>query len=390
MENKRVVIGLTGSFGSGCSTVAGHLQKDGFQSISISSILENISKEGGRDVSNLPRKERRTILQDLGNELRKKDRGFLIKEALKNDNSDKDIVINSIKNPGEIEELKKISNSYIIAIDTSFAMRVKRILKKEYDNDLGQFERDNSREGNEDIEHGQKLQKCLYSADVVIKNDEHIDNAQKTQEFIKGLMTYVRLMKEPGYRPPTDIELWMNNAYSISVQSVCIKRRVGAVIVKGDYVVATGKNNPPAQGTCKDIYGGECYRDILKKDVKFCPVCRNELNEDFSCKERECKYNENNLLKLFDRCRSLHAEESAILQAAVLGGVSLKNSVIYTTTFPCKLCANKIVAVGIAEVIYVEAYPDQDSMDFLRNSGIRLVKFEGVKATSFHKLFNRA
>lgn len=391
MGEKNIIIGLTGSFGSGCSAVANYLQQKGFLLISISSILEKIAVKEGHDFSRLLRKERRTKLQDLGNELRKKDSGILIREGLKNVDLNKDIVINSIKNPGEIEELKKIPNSYVIAIDTSFDVRVKRILKKEYDDDLGQFKKDNLREGDEGIEYGQKLQKCVDLSDVIIKNDEQINNAQETNEFVNGLMGYVRLMKEPGYRPPTEIELWMNNAYSISLQSSCIKRKVGAVIIKKGYVVAAGNNNPPSEEkTCKEVYDDKCYRDILKNDIRFCPICGKGLNKDFSCKDIDCKYNENELLKLFDKCRSLHAEESAILQAASLGGTSLEGSLIYTTTFPCRLCANKIIAVGIKEVVYVEAYPDQDSVDFLNKSKVRLTKFEGVKAASFYKLFSKA
>ena len=107
MGGKNIIIGLTGSFGSGCSVVANHLEQKGFQFISISSILEKIAAKKGHDFSKLLRKERRTKLQDLGNELRKKDSGILIKEGLKGTDLDKDIVINSIKNPGEIEELKK-------------------------------------------------------------------------------------------------------------------------------------------------------------------------------------------------------------------------------------------------------------------------------------------
>ena len=195
MGGKNIIIGLTGSFGSGCSVVANHLEQKGFQFISISSILEKIAAKKGHDFSKLLRKERRTKLQDLGNELRKKDSGILIKEGLKGTDLDKDIVINSIKNPGEIEELKKIPNSYVIAIDTSFDVRVKRILKKEYDDDLGQFKKDNLREGDEGIEYGQKLQKCVDLSDIIIKNDEQINNAQETSELRYNRMLWIGGLK---------------------------------------------------------------------------------------------------------------------------------------------------------------------------------------------------
>ncbi len=385
---EKVIIGLTGSFGSGCSYVADLLKKQGFKPIPLSNILKNVAKERGIDVNKLSPKEKRSILQDIGNEKRKKDHGTLIKESLKDEKFDTDIVINSIKNPGEIEELKKIPNSYIIAIDASFDVRVKRILKSEYEDDLARFKKDNIRESDEGIDNGQKLQKCVDLADILIKNDDNINTEQKSKDFVDDIMSYVRLIKEPGYRIPTDIELWMNNAYSISRKSKCSQRQVGAVIVKKGYAVATGNNDvPPGEESCKDTYG-KCYRDILKKDISICPVCGKKLDDDFSCKDAACKYNSNKLLKLLDKCRSLHAEENAILQAASLGGVSLEDGVIYSTTFPCKLCANKIVRVGICEVVYVEAYPDQDSMDFLK-SRVIVTKFQGVKASAFHKLFSK-
>ena len=93
-------------------------------------------------------------------------------------------------------------------------------------------------------------------------------------------------------------------------------------------------------------------------------------------------------MKLLDKCRSLHAEENAILQASKLGGIGLQGGRLFTTTFPCSLCANKIVNVGIEEVVYVESYPDRDSYNFLqRHSKIILTKFEGVKAAGFYHLF---
>lgn len=387
---ERIIIGLTGSFGSGCTKVSEILERRGFQRISVSQFLVNEANKRGINVDSLPRQERRKILQDIGNQLRENDAGFLIKEAIKLANLDKNVVIESIKNPDEVKELKKVPNSYVIALDTSFEKRKNRILRKEYDGDSKLFERDDKREKDEGIKYGQKLQECVDLADILINNDKDRSTPQEDQDFEKRIIAdFIQLLQSPGNRIPTDLELWMNNAYSISLQSECLKRQVGAVIVKNGYEIATGKNNvAPDEKPCKEIYLGKCYRDNLRDYMRYCPVCSKKLNEDFNCIDENCGYNKENLNKLLDKCRSLHAEENAILQACYLGGVPLEGSVLYTTTFPCSLCANKIVAVGIKEVIYVEAYPDKDSVEFFkRHPKITLTKFEGIKSNSFYYLF---
>lgn len=390
MEEK-IIIGLTGSFGSGCTSVAKILHKLGFQTISISSLLKKEAERQGIDLSKLPRKEVRKVLQDIGNKKREQNLGILIQEALKSPNFSKDIVIESIKNPGEIKALKQYPNSYIVALDTDFDIRIGRILDKEYDGDKKQFEKDDLRERDEyGKDYGQKIQKCVDLADVVINNNKERTTPEERKDFEEIIMKwFIKLMKKPGSRSPTDIELWMNNAYSISLQSECIQRQVGAVIIKEGFVIASGKNHvPPGEKTCKTVYDGKCYRDELRKNIKYCSVCKSDLDEDFNCKTPNCEYNERSLGKLLDKCRSLHAEENAILQISRLGGISLKDSIIVTTTFPCNLCAHNIASVGIKEVIYVEAYPDLEAINFFKkHPEIKLTKFEGVKASAFHKLF---
>jgi deoxycytidylate deaminase len=88
-------------------------------------------------------------------------------------------------------------------------------------------------------------------------------------------------------------------------------------------------------------------------------------------------------------CTALHAEEMAILNAS---GRNLKGCLMYTTTFPCFTCAQKIVNVGIGKVVYVESYPDLHSVqlfDKLKDTEQRVTttKFEGIKARAYDRLF---
>ncbi len=395
-KENRIIIGLTGSFGSGCSNIAAILQERAFKVISLSSFLNAEVLKRNIPLNSLLKQDKRRVLQDIGNEIRKSDNGALIKMCLPQIVAEQEtnFVIESLKNPGEIKELKRIPNSYIIAIDTSFDVRRNRILKTEYDNNLNQFEKDDIRERDEGIDNGQRVQECVDLADILINNDKE-NNTPKEKELFKvdTVNKYIDLILDPGSRYPTDMELWMNNAYSISLKSPCIKRQVGAVLVKEGCLISGGFNNVPAgEEPCEDEFDGQCYRDIIRSKIKYCSICKAELDKDFDCTKVGCEYNKTKINKLLDKCRSLHAEENAILQAAKLGGLSLKDATLYTTTYPCKLCANKIIAVGIREVIYIESYPDPQSVVFFKKhqAQVNITKFQGVKVAAFYSLYKES
>jgi deoxycytidylate deaminase len=179
---------------------------------------------------------------------------------------------------------------------------------------------------------------------------------------------------------------------------------VGAVIVLQEiengpyYVVATGYNHvSPGSKECTEEYG-ECYRDKKKKEVlaslKFCPGCGAQLQES-RCEDPGCPYStaQGDMLdrlmpgRGLDLCRALHAEESAVLQTSLLGGPSPQDGIMFTTTFPCPLCAKMIVETGIREVAYIEAYPMRESVTMLHSANVELTRFEGVKAQAFVRLF---
>lgn len=93
--------------------------------------------------------------------------------------------------------------------------------------------------------------------------------------------------------------------------------------------------------------------------------------------------------KRLEYCRALHAEENAILQTAILGN-GIENATMYTTTFPCELCAKKIYQSKIKKVVFTEPYPASISEDVFFQDGshsIELVQFEGVKSYSYYKLY---
>ncbi|MDP2637924.1 MAG: dephospho-CoA kinase [Candidatus Levybacteria bacterium] len=125
LKQKPLIIGITGAFGSGKSTASDFFVSHGFKKIILSSLLdEEAGKRGYKKVT-------RKILQDLGNEWRERyGAGILIKKAF--DNAEKDmgrVVIDGIRNIGEIKELKKRGNLFLVAILSNRKVRFDRLKK---------------------------------------------------------------------------------------------------------------------------------------------------------------------------------------------------------------------------------------------------------------------
>ena len=91
--------------------------------------------------------------------------------------------------------------------------------------------------------------------------------------------------------------------------------------------------------------------------------------------------------KILDYCRALHAEENAILNVTRTGSSSeLKEATLYTSTYPCNLCANKITQVGIKKVVYFEPYPMKEAKDILSDGNVKQEPFEGVTFNAYFRL----
>ncbi len=144
-------------------------------------------------------------------------------------------------------------------------------------------------------------------------------------------------------RPSWD-EYFMRLAYLVSTRATCTRRKVGAVIVKERRVLATGYNGPPKSLAHCDVTG--CIREELS-------VPSGERHE---------------------LCRGLHAEQNAIIQAAV-HGVSIKGATIYVTNHPCVVCAKMIINAEMKEIVYAEGYPDDLAKLMLIESGIRVRQY---------------
>ena len=135
----------------------------------------------------------------------------------------------------------------------------------------------------------------------------------------------------------------MDIAVMVATRSTCLRRQVGAVIVRDKRILATGYNGAPAGlRHCGEI---GCVRERLK-------VASGERHE---------------------LCRAIHAEQNAIIQAAS-SGVSLKDAVMYTTHHPCVLGSKIIINAGIRRVMYSQGYPDELSRQILKEAKLAVEK----------------
>ena len=144
-------------------------------------------------------------------------------------------------------------------------------------------------------------------------------------------------------RPSWD-EYFMDITRLVARRSTCMRRQVGAVMVKEKNILATGYNGTPSGITHCDLTG--CLRDQLN-------VPSGERHE---------------------LCRGLHAEQNAIIQAA-RHGVNIADSILYCTNSPCIICTKMLINAGIRKVIYLEGYADKLSMEMLAEAGIETISF---------------
>jgi len=143
-------------------------------------------------------------------------------------------------------------------------------------------------------------------------------------------------------RPSWD-EYFLKITADVAGRAICVKRKVGAIIVKDKHILSTGYNGAPkgfahcTEATC------------IRKQMKVPSGQRHEL------------------------CRGLHAEQNAIIQAAVYG-VGIRGATLYCTYQPCVICVKMMINAGIKRLVYTGGYPDELAADMLKESSMEVVK----------------
>lgn len=138
-------------------------------------------------------------------------------------------------------------------------------------------------------------------------------------------------------------EYFMRFAELAATRTTCLRRSVGAVIVKNKHILATGYNGAPKKVPhCKDL--GGCLREKLN-------VPSGERHE---------------------LCRALHAEQNAIIQCA-MSGQNIEGATIYITHQPCIICSKMIINAGIKRIVVREGYPDNLAKQILSEAGLPII-----------------
>ncbi len=144
---------------------------------------------------------------------------------------------------------------------------------------------------------------------------------------------------------PTWDQYFIDITHLVATRSTCLRRQVGALLVKDRNILATGYNGTPSGIRHCEETG--CLREQLK-------VPSGERHE---------------------LCRGLHAEQNAIIQAA-RHGININGSTLYCTTMPCIICTKMLINAGILRIVYDEGYADELAREMVAEAGIEVVRFD--------------
>ncbi len=331
-----MIIGLTGKNCAGKGEVAKLLQTLGFQYFSLSDILRDEMKRAGLAIT-------RDNLISFANKTRSNNgAGYLADRVLLLLDPEKHYVIDSIRNPFEVNVLRRRRNFTLLCVDADSKLRFERMRTRARENDPTTYEeflRVEAAEAGSKDPSTQQLNQVADMADAVVQNDADMTELhEKVREVLRSVAAEV-------VRPDWN-EYFMDIAKAVAARSNCLKRKVAAVIVKDRRIVSTGYNGTP--------------RGIKNCNEGGCPRC-SSLGESG---------------KNLDLCICSHAEENAIVQAAY-HGVSIRGSTVYSTFSPCLLCTKMIINAGIAEVVYQSAYPlESTAMSLLEEAGIAVLPMD--------------
>ncbi|MDD3235264.1 MAG: cytidine/deoxycytidylate deaminase family protein [Candidatus Cloacimonetes bacterium] len=143
---------------------------------------------------------------------------------------------------------------------------------------------------------------------------------------------------------PSWQQYFMEMAYLASKRSTCLRRAVGAVLVRDNQIISTGYNgSPKGVPHCAEV-------GCLREQLKVPSGQKHEL------------------------CRGVHAEQNAIIQAAI-NGSSTRGASLYCTHQPCSICARLIINAEIKMVFVSETYPDALGEQLFKEAGVQLIQF---------------
>lgn len=281
-------------------------------------------------------------------------------------------LVHQFKRPEEIDLLRAVYGEIFFQVSV-YSMRSSRVdyLSRKFSEDAGEASHTSFRASAEKLidtdenqakeTYGQRVGKIFHDADFILNHD-----IQKPT-LSTQLNRFLELLFSSNVITPTKIEYGMFAAKSAALRTSDLSRQVGAAVFSGrGEVIALGSNEVPKAGggtywPDDDFDDREFRRGLDSNDKRKSEILEDivkKLGQSWDGLTDEQKENllDSSFMDALEYGRIVHAEMSAISDAARLRG-ALRDAVLYTTTFPCHMCAKHIVSSGIAQVVYLEPYP---------------------------------
>ena len=326
-----VRLGVAGLNGAGKTEVVHFFERRSFHAVSLSDVIREDLARDEIDPTREHMIERGRVLRERYGP------GVLADRVVPRLPADRHQVVDSIRHPAEVEALRAGGAFALLWIDAPARVRYERVASRGRAGDLvsfEQFQELEARELSSDESSGQQLLAVGELADEIVPNRGDL---AELEAQLKQL-----LQRRLSFRDrPTWDEYFMSIARVVATRSNCIKRMVGALIVKDRRIISTGYNGTP--------------RGVRNCNEGGCPRCAGGAEAGTDLAE----------------CLCSHAEENAITQSAY-HGVNVREAAIYTTLCPCLICTKMIINAGIREVLYAAPFPHEDAaLVLFREAGVK-------------------
>lgn len=421
-RTQELVIAMVAPLASGASTVANLIKtkiesdyKYNTEIIKISDLINKRAISVNESPVNEDDPGRVEKLQELGNKIREKHTNDVLSvfaiDHINNKRDDVDTgndrrfctIIDSLKNPEEVSILREVYGDIFWLVGV-FAPEVTRISRLEQSGSNSSYmAKIKDADYDEGLQFGQSVRKTMAHADVFFRNDcENIDKISNSVDRFLSLIFGI------GVQTPTKDEHAMQAASGVSLNSACLSRQVGAVIVSKDgEIIGQGANDVPKFGggtysvddgvndhRCYKWRGGNCWNDHHKE--KLFDQIESKIANKSEAKDVRNRLKSTDVKNLIEFSRAVHAEMEAIISVARQGKSGIVGATLFSTTFPCHNCARHIVVSGIETVVYIEPYPKSLALtlhsDAITTSGseskkVAFLQYEGVAPSSFVRVF---
>ena len=333
-----MIIGITGTLGAGKGAIVDYLLWRGFKHYSVRDFLTAEIVARGLEVN-------RENMVFVGNDLRERNgAGFIVSELYARAQAvGGKCVIESIRNPGEIEALRAKGDFVLFAVNADVKMRYERIVTRGSSTDNISFEdfvAQEKREASSADPNKQNLNACIERADYFFENNGSVEELYAKVEAV--LAKFDKIDGEEYVRPSWD-EYFMEISRMVAKRATCNRGRSGCVIAKDKQILVTGYvGSPKGLPHCDDV--GHQFQEVIHPDMTRRMHC----------------------------VRTAHAEQNAICQAAKLG-IPVDGSTLYCNMTPCFVCAKMIINSGIVRVVCSKKYhAGSQSEDMFKTAGVAL------------------